>query len=48
MVAEEDRWLNFGWNSMHRGYADLTSLFVGDEGDLQQYGAECLRQCDEL
>ena len=48
MIAGGARWLNLGWTSMHRGYADLTSLFVGDEADLQQYGAECVRNGDEL
>lgn len=36
LIADGARWLNIGWKSMHRGYVDLTSVFVGDEADLQQ------------
>jgi hypothetical protein len=40
-------WLCLGWNSMHRGFADLTSVFVGDEADLEQFGSTCVRKCED-
>lgn len=35
--------LSLGWDSMHRGAADLVSLFVGDETDLEELGSDCVR-----
>jgi hypothetical protein len=35
--------LRLGWKVIHRGYADLNSVFAGEEADLEQLGAACIR-----
>lgn len=42
LIAGGSDWLCLGWDSMHRGFADLTSVFVGDEADLEQFGQACV------
>ena len=42
MITEGSTWLRLGWSSMHRGSADLTSVFFGDDTDLQQLGSTCV------
>ena len=46
VIGSGATWISLGWSSMHRGYADLTSVFVGDEGDLEQFGAGYERLCN--
>ena len=44
VISQGATWLCLGWSSMHRGYADLTSVFVGDETELGQFGTTCVRR----
>jgi hypothetical protein len=39
MIAAGSTWLCLGWKVIHRGFADLNSVFAGDEADLEQLGA---------
>lgn len=36
LIGNRDAWVCVGWNSLHGGYAQLDSLFVGDAEDRQR------------
>ena len=46
IISGGSYWLCLGWNSMRRGFADLTSVFVGDDADLEQFASTCVRQSE--
>jgi hypothetical protein len=44
LISEGANWLSLGWSEIHRGGADLMSVFLGDEADLEQFAADCARR----
>ena len=48
IISEGSSWLCLGWSAIHRGWAELTSVFAGDSSDLDQLGSTCIRAISDV
>jgi hypothetical protein len=48
LISEGSNWLCLGWSAIHRGWGEVTSVFVGDEADLEQLGSTCIRAVKDV